>query len=133
MKKFILLTMIAAALFTGCKKNTDNAENNAANEKPKFTMGLDDSFPPMGFRDDNNEIVGFDVDLAKEVTKRLNMELVLQPIDWASKELELSTGNITCIWNGLSVSPEREEAMTLSKPYLANKMIIKTPYTTISR
>lgn len=127
MKKFILLTMIAAALFTGCKKSADTAENNAAaNEKPKFIMGLDDSFPPMGFRDDNNEIVGFDVDLAKEVTKRLNMELVLQPIDWASKELELSTGKITCIWNGLSVSPEREEAMTLSKPYLSNKMIIIT-------
>ena len=129
MKKLLILTLIAVSvLAAGCKKDTNSAQQSAenANTANLFIMGLDDSFPPMGFRDDNNEIVGFDVDMAKEVTKRLGMELKLQPIDWASKELELSTGKITCIWNGLSVSPAREEAMTLSKPYLANRMIIIT-------
>ncbi len=129
MKKLLILTFIAVSvLAAGCKKDTNSAQNETENTNTAnlFIMGLDDSFPPMGFRDDNNEIVGFDIDMAKEVTKRLGMELKLQPIDWASKELELSTGKITCIWNGLSVSPAREEAMTLSKPYLANRMIIIT-------
>lgn len=123
-KLFIILTVLLSALAFGCKKNqTDTASKT---DKAQFVMGLDDSFPPMGFRGDNNEIIGFDIDLAKEVTKKLNMELVLQPIDWGTKELELNSGKITCIWNGLSVSPERQEAMALSKPYLANKMVIIT-------
>ena len=129
MKKFIILTLIAVSvLAAGCKKDTNSAQNTTEtnNIANLFIVGLDDSFPPMGFRDNNNEIVGFDIDMAKEVTKRLGMEIKLQPIDWASKELELSTGKISCIWNGLSVSPAREEAMTLSKPYLANRMVIIT-------
>lgn len=129
MKKFIILTLIAVSvLVAGCKKDTNSAQNTTEtnNIANLFIVGLDDSFPPMGFRDNNNEIVGFDIDMAKEVTKRLGMEIKLQPIDWASKELELSTGKISCIWNGLSVSPAREEAMTLSKPYLANRMVIIT-------
>lgn len=129
MKKILFLMLIITVFFTvSCKKEVNTAQNtvDTANKKVQFIIGLDDSFPPMGFRDDNNVIVGFDVDMAREVAKKLDMELVLQPIDWASKELELNTGKITCIWNGLSVSPAREEAMTLSKPYLANRMIIIT-------
>ncbi|MDE7169119.1 MAG: amino acid ABC transporter substrate-binding protein [Mucispirillum sp.] len=126
MKKIIIFTICAIAALSAlsCKKQENKETAEITQEK--FIMGLDDSFPPMGFRDEQNNIVGFDVDLAKEAAKRLDMELVLQPIDWASKELELNTGKITCIWNGLSVDPAREAAMTLSKPYLANRMIIIT-------
>ena len=70
----------------------------------KFVLGLDDSFPPLGFRDKNNEIVGYDIDLAREVASRLGLELVCQPIDWSTKEMELNTGKIDCIWNGLTLS-----------------------------
>jgi polar amino acid transport system substrate-binding protein len=87
-------------------------------------VGLDDSFPPMGFRDDKNEIVGFDVDLAKEVGKRLGMEVVLQPINWDTKELELDSGNIDVIWNGLTITDERKQAMDFTKPYLQNDQVI---------
>lgn len=90
----------------------------------KLIMGLDVSFEPMGYYDDAGNIVGFDIDLAKEVAKRLNVELVLQPIDWDAKELELNGGKIDCIWNGMSITPERTEAMNISKPYLANRMVI---------
>ncbi len=90
----------------------------------KLVVGLDDSFPPMGFRDENNEIVGFDIDLAKEVGKRIGYEVVLQPIDWASKELELDTGNIDCIWNAFTITPERQETMLMTAPYLANNQVI---------
>ena len=90
----------------------------------KFILGLDDSFPPMGFRDENNEIVGVDIDLAAEVCKRLGVELVVQPINWDSKELELTSGKIDCIWNGMTVTDERIEAMFLSKPYLDNRQVV---------
>ncbi len=92
--------------------------------KDKFVMGLDDSFAPMGFRDEKGEIVGFDVDLAKEVTQRLGAQLVLQPIDWDSKEMELSSGNIDCIWNGFTITPERMASMEMSDPYIANSQMI---------
>lgn len=92
--------------------------------KKTLVMGLDDAFPPMGYRDESNNIVGFDVDLAKAVAKKLGVELVLQPIDWSAKELELSSGNIDCIWNGLTRTDEREAAMLLSRTYLANNQVV---------
>lgn len=93
-------------------------------QKGKLVMGLDASFPPMGFLNENNEIVGFDVDLAREVCKRLGVELVLQPINWAAKEMELNSGNIDCIWNGMSIDNERLAAMFIPKAYLANAQVM---------
>lgn len=90
----------------------------------KFVLGLDDSFPPLGFRNENNEIVGYDIDLAREVASRLGLELVCQPIDWSTKEMELNTGKIDCIWNGLTLTDERKRAMACSEPYLANAQVV---------
>ncbi|MEG1778878.1 MAG: amino acid ABC transporter substrate-binding protein [Oscillospiraceae bacterium] len=90
----------------------------------KFVMGLDDSFPPMGFRDDNNEIVGLDIDIARAICDKLGLELVLQPINWDTKEMELETGNIDVIWNALTITPARQESMLISKPYLKNNQVI---------
>jgi polar amino acid transport system substrate-binding protein len=87
-------------------------------------MGLDDSFPPMGFRNEQNEIVGYDVDLAKEVANRLGVELVLQPIDWNAKEQELNTGEIDCIWNGFTITEERKQNLLFTPPYLKNAQVI---------
>ncbi|MDR2797473.1 MAG: amino acid ABC transporter substrate-binding protein [Treponema sp.] len=92
--------------------------------KKKLILGLDDSFPPMGFRNESNEIVGYDVDLAREVASRLGIELVLQPIDWNAKEQELNTGEIDCIWNGFTITEERKAALTFTKPYLKNAQVI---------
>ena len=93
----------------------------------KFIVGLDDSYPPMGFRDEKNEIVGFDIDLAKEVAKRMGVEVEFQPIDWDSKELELNSGKIDCIWNGMTITDERIANMFFAKPYIANEQIIIVP------
>ena len=90
----------------------------------KFIIGLDDSFPPMGFRDEENNIVGVDIELAAEVAERLGVEFVAQPINWDTKEMELENGNIDCIWNGMTVTDERKEAMFLSKPYLNNRQVV---------
>lgn len=89
-------------------------------------MGLDDTFAPMGFRDKNNEIVGFDVDLAKEVFQRIDLEVKFQPIDWTMKETELNAGNIDLIWNGYSITAERKEKVAFTTPYLENRQIIIT-------
>lgn len=129
MKKILTLIAIAlicsTSIFASGNKETKADESLIKiEEKGVFVLGLDDAFPPMGFRDENNEIVGFDIDLAKEVTKRLNVELKSQPIDWNSKEQELATGNIDCIWNGFTISPEREKVITFSKPYLKNKQVL---------
>ena len=74
----------------------------------------------MGFRDEEDNIVGFDIDLAEAVAKKLGVKLVIQPIDWTAKEEELNTKNIDCIWNGFSINEERLEQVTMSKPYLGN-------------
>ncbi len=97
-------------------------------DKKTFIVGLDPAFPPMGYTDtESGALVGFDIDLAREVCARLGVELILQPIDWGAKEMELANKNIDCIWNGFSVNEERIAALTLSKPYLANAQIIMVP------
>ena len=130
MKK--MLAMLLAAMLVLAVAVPAMAEDDSLKkieEKGTFILGLDDSFEPMGYRDENNEIVGFDIDLAKEVCQRLGVELVLQPISWDAKEMELSSGNIDCIWNGMSDTPERQEAMSLSMDYLNNAMVflVKDP------
>jgi polar amino acid transport system substrate-binding protein len=125
--------MAASMVFAGGKKDAGSGQTVAAGgdtslenilNKKKFVLGLDDSFPPMGYRNENNEIVGYDVDLAKEVTRRLGVELVLQPIDWNAKEQELNTGEIDCIWNGFTITEERKQALTYTPPYLKNAQVI---------
>ena len=117
MKKSLmwLAAGLGALVMAGCSP-ADKSSNT-------FVLGLDDSFPPMGFRDENHEIVGYDIDLAKEACARLGLELKLQPIDWNAKELELNTKNIGCIWNGFTITDERKQAMTFSPAYLRNALV----------
>jgi polar amino acid transport system substrate-binding protein len=129
MKKFMMMilcvSVLAASAFAGAgKKQSGDDSLQKIHAKQKFVLGLDDSFPPMGFRNESNEIVGYDVDLAKEVCRRLGWELVLQPIDWNAKEQELATGEIDCIWNGFTITDERKQALLFSPPYLKNAQVI---------
>lgn len=115
---FIMVVIVALSL-TACGSKGEGSWEYIE-KKGTFILGLDDSFPPMGFRDDDNNIVGFDVDLAKAVCEKLGVELVLQPIKWTAKEQELNTKNIDCIWNGFSVTEERLANLTMSIPYMEN-------------
>ena len=81
----------------------------------------------MGFSDENNEIVGFDIDVAQAVCDKMGVTLVKQPIVWDAKEQDLESGRIDCVWNGMSISPSRAEAMNLSDPYMENEMIFVVP------
>ncbi|WP_306573922.1 amino acid ABC transporter substrate-binding protein [Anaerotruncus massiliensis (ex Togo et al. 2019)] len=89
-----------------------------------FVLGLDASFPPMGYLDENNEIVGVDIDLARAVCEKLGMKFEPKPIDWDAKDMELGTDKINCIWNGLTVTDERIENYELSDAYMDNEQVI---------
>jgi polar amino acid transport system substrate-binding protein len=132
-----VMLMVASSLFAaGAKEQAGDNSLQKALDKGKLIVGLDDSFPPMGFRNEANEIVGFDVDLAKEVCSRLGIEAVFQPIDWNAKEQELNTGNIDCIWNGFTITEDRLANMTFTKPYVSNAQVVvvkgDSPYTTLA-
>lgn len=99
-------------------------EENASADLQQLVIGLDDQFPPMGFRDDNNQLVGFDIDLAKAVCDRLGIEAVPTPIDWTTKEFELDGGKVDVLWNGLTITDARKESMLMSPAYIANAQII---------
>ena len=131
MKKiFAMFAAVACvAVLSACNDQKADSKTQADESLNKvkaageFVLGLDDSFPPMGFRDKDNNIVGFDIDLATEVCARLGVKLKTQPISWDAKEQELNTGKIDCIWNGMSVDSARAAAMNLSDAYLTNRMI----------
>ena len=97
---------------------------NEIEQKSKLVVGLDIAFPPMGFQDENNEIVGLDIDLAKAVAEELGVEAELKPIDWKAKEMELKSGKIDVIWNGYSISEERKKEVLFSEPYLMNRQVV---------
>lgn len=149
MKKYILLpiTVLAiASLLIGCATEAEPSieevssletaatNNEAASdegseaqtednaERTKLTVGFDAEFPPYGYMDENGEYTGFDLDLAAEVCARKGWELVKQPIDWDSKDMELSSGAIDCIWNGFTING-REDSYTWSVPYVDNSQV----------
>ncbi len=149
--KVLVCVMAAAFAFAGCGVNnatttdstaTSTATSAAASvsalestasadtswekikEKGELVLGLDESFPPMGFRDENNNIVGYDVDLAQAVADRLGVKLKLQPINWDTKDQELNTGNIDCIWNGFTITDERKQNILFSDPYMNNQQVL---------
>lgn len=130
MKKLVsilLAAVLVMAVITGCGKKEAEEENAEGNNTDKaevtFTVGFDAEFPPYGYRDENGEYVGFDLDLAAEVAKRNEWKLVKQPIDWDAKDMELSSGAIDCIWNGFTING-REDQYTWSQPYVDNSQVV---------
>ena len=128
---FLLAIVICIFNLAGCNKKNAGAAGakpadavEALKARGVFVLGLDDSFPPLGYRNDDNEIVGYDIDLAKEVAKRLGVTFKAQPIDWDAKEMELETGKIDCIWNGFTITEDRKKALSMSFPYLDNEQVL---------
>lgn len=127
MKKIITLLM-GLVLLAGCSSPAEKNEDtyDALMEKGEIVVGLDDTFVPMGFRNQQGELVGFDVDLAKEIFDRIGITPKFQPIDWSLKESELNSGNIDLIFNGYTITDARKEKVNFSDPYMDNTQIIIT-------
>ncbi len=125
----LLLSSLAAGVFlSGCgqQDNTAPASSGAAPAAApaRIVIGLDDNFPPMGFRDEKNALVGFDIDLAREAAKRLGMEVEFKPIDWSAKEAELNGKRVDALWNGLTITEQRRQNIGFTDPYMENHQII---------
>lgn len=126
MKKFgmlLLIVIIAAVGFVGCGNKEEvkgDVSLDTIKEKGELVIGLDDSFPPMGYVDESGEIVGFDIDLAKEAASRLGVKAVFKPTEWDGIVLALNNGEIDVVWNGMTITEERKEKIAFSKPYIAN-------------
>ena len=111
----LLCMSMIAGLFTACGKKKDDRET--------FVVGFDAEFPPYGYKDEDGDYVGFDLELAEEVCRRRGWELVKQPIDWEQKNMELNSGAIDCIWNGFTVNG-REEDYTWTTAYVDNSQVV---------
>ncbi|UNK16520.1 amino acid ABC transporter substrate-binding protein [Paenibacillus sp. N3/727] len=118
MRKLSLLFMSLVLLLSivGCA-------SSASGDK-ELIVGIDDKFAPMGFRDEKNEIVGFDIDYARAAVEKMGYKIKFQPIDWKTKESELSSGRIDLIWNGYTITDERKEKVLFTKPYLKNSQVV---------
>ncbi|MBS4179415.1 amino acid ABC transporter substrate-binding protein [Lederbergia citrea] len=123
MKRLATIFLTIAAVFSllvGCSKSGGKEQDNT------LVIGIDDKFAPMGFRDENNEIVGFDIDYARAAVEKMGYTPKFQPIDWKTKESELSSGRIDLIWNGYTITDERKEKVLFTKPYLKNAQVVAT-------
>ncbi len=114
-KIFVAVFLFAAVIFAGC---------GGGNQQSKVIIGIDDEFAPMSFHNEQNELVGFDIDLAQEAMNRLGVAAEFKPIDWSNKEKEITSGSIDLIWNGLDITNERKEYMIFSKPYMEDRQIV---------
>lgn len=113
----LLLLSMAVGLLASCGNKEDNKHDN------EFTVGFDAEFPPYGYKDDNGEYVGFDLSLAQEVCDRNGWTLVKQPIDWDTKDMEINSGSIDCIWNGFTMTGY-EDKYTWSSAYINNSQVV---------
>ena len=138
MKKKMLTVLLAAAMtvsLAGCgskdadKKdnasvqNTENVKSDNGSDRTQFVVGFDAEFPPYGYMDEDGDYTGFDLELAQEVCDRNGWELVKKPINWDSKDMELESGSIDCIWNGFTMNG-REDDYTFSDPYVDNSIVV---------
>lgn len=133
-RRLLLASAAATALLWGCSKTETPAPAAPEPAAPaaatapglpaRIVIGLDDNFPPMGFRDDKNQLVGFDIDLAREAGKRLGIEVEFKPIDWNAKEAELSGKRVDVLWNGLTITEERKKNIAFTAPYMQNHQIV---------
>ncbi len=145
MKKKMALLLAAAltmtTILTGCgggdekkaEQKSDVTSEDAKDTKTSgesvseggtvFTVGFDAEYPPYGYMDDNGEYTGFDLELAQAVCDLEGWELVKKPINWDSKDMELNSGSIDCIWNGFTMNG-REDDYTFSDSYVDNSQVI---------
>ena len=114
MKKMIAVAAAVLA-FAGCSQRSTLTDG-------RFVVGFDADFPPYGYKD-GAEYKGFDLDLARAVCAKKGWTFVANPINWDSKDMELGSGAIDCIWNGFTMQG-REDGYTWSSAYIDNSQVV---------
>lgn len=122
MKKLFNL-LITLFIFSTVLVAKGGSYNNIM-DKGEIVIGLDDTFAPMGFRDEKGNIVGFDIDLANEVAKRMGIKTNFKACEWDGIIFDLKSKKIDLIWNGLTITPAREKQILFSDPYFSDDQII---------
>ena len=122
MKKLILFIVVMMLVACTQAPVEGDLSLKTIEDNGKMIVGFTE-YPPMGFKE-NGEITGFDIDIAKEVAERLGVEAEFVYIDWDAKVLELNGKNIDMIWNGLTITADREKEILFSKPYFDNRIVI---------
>ena len=128
MKKYLAgmlcAVMVVSSLgFAAMADETESFGVDGLATEGTLVVGFDAEYPPYGYMDDNGDYTGFDLELAEAVCQIEGWELVKTPIDWDSKDMELNSGNIDCIWNGFTMDG-REDSYTFSVPYVDNSQVI---------
>ena len=127
-KVWMSLISLGLLMMSGCQAKTTAQQDSYSTleQRGKVVVGIDDTFAPMGFRDENNELTGYDIDMAQAVSEKLGLTFEFQTIDWSMKETELNAGNIDLIWNGYSITETRKQQVAFSEPDLENRQLIIT-------
>lgn len=129
MKKRVISVLLAAtmaiSLLSACGAKENDQPSEKESEATVFTVGFDAQYPPYGYKDENGEYTGFDLELAEAVCELEGWTLEKKPINWDSKDMELESGAVDCIWNGFTIDG-REDDYTWSVPYVDNSQVIIT-------
>lgn len=125
MKRFMVFALsLTLIMVLGFMVMAGDNSLDKIREKGKFVVGLDDTFAPMGFRDEEGNLVGFDIDLARVTAERMGVEVEFKPVDWDGVILSLRSGMIDVIWNGLTITEERAKQINFTDPYMNNRQVI---------
>ena len=124
----LIAALLTTAVLASCAGSGDQGDKAPVQDSDRttFTVGFDAEFPPYGYKDENGEFTGFDLEMAEAVAELEGWELVKQPIDWDAKDMELSSGTIDCIWNGFTMDG-REDQYTFTTPYIDNSQVFVVP------
>jgi len=117
----VVLSMSCIAVFAACKKNQTDSEYIL--EKKTLVCGIT-LYEPMNYFNEDGDLIGFDTEFAEAVAKKLGVEAKFQVIKWSSKEIELNSKYIDCIWNGFTVNDERKENIEFTQSYLNNSQCV---------
>lgn len=132
LKKVLLAAVAALSIVTlaacGSKEKAASTSDNWDKMKSEksVTIGFDNTFVPMGYKDKDGKNVGFDIDLANAVFAEYGIKVKWQAINWDLKETELKNGKIDLIWNGYSITSERKAKVQFTDPYMKNEQVLVT-------